>query len=132
MSFNTGGAVPFEISEVDHGLKKAEGLLKLWEQGLEFEFEVTDAFVGMYKSGVKTVRISYGDLESIQFDKGWFGAKIVLEGDSMKVFEEIPGTEVGTCTLKIKRKDRKDAQDLISKARMHHSEYKLNQMDEDE
>lgn len=125
-------AVPFELTEINHGLKKGEGLIKLWNQGLELEFEVEDAILGMYKSGVKTIRLSYGDLESIQIENGWFGAKIILKANSMKVFDEIPGTEAGTCTLKIERKNRGDAKDLVSHARLHHSEYKLEQMDEDE
>jgi hypothetical protein len=125
-------SVPFEIPEINHGLKKGEGLLKLYKSGLELEFEVEDAFVGMVKSGVKTVQISYKDLEAIQFKKGWFGAKIILKANSMKVFDEIPGTEAGTCTLKIERKNREKANDLISKARMRHSEVKLGQIGNDE
>lgn len=121
-------AVPFELPEINHGLKKGKGLLKLWDQGIELEFEVEDAFLGMYKSGVNTVQISYGDLESIRFKKGWFGAKIELEANSMKVFDKIPGTSAGTCTLKIDRKNSNEAQNLISRARVRHSEYKLEQM----
>jgi hypothetical protein len=130
MSFDQ--SVPFEIPDINHGLKKAEGLIKLWEEGIELEFEVEDAFLGMSKSEVKTVRLSYGDLEAIQLEKGWFKTQIVLKGNSMKVFDEVPATEAGTCTLKIERKNREEAQELISRARMHHSEYKLNQMGGDE
>jgi hypothetical protein len=125
-------SVAFEIPNINHGLQKGEGLLKLYKTGLELEFEVEDAFVGMAKSGIKTVQISYGDLESIEFKKGWFGAKIVLKASSMKVFDEIPGTEAGICTLKIERKNREEANDLISKARMRHSEVKLGQIGNDE
>jgi hypothetical protein len=122
-------SVPFEIDNVEHGLKKAEGLIKLRDEGIELEFEVADAFIGMVKSGVKMERISYGDLEDIRFEKSWFQTKIVLEGNSMKVFEEVPGkAEAGSCSLKIERKNREEAQRLVSQARMRHSEYKLEQM----
>jgi hypothetical protein len=126
-----GQSVPFEIPDINHGLKKAEGLIKLWENGIELEFEVEDAFLGVSKSEVQTVRISYGDLEAIQFEKGWFKASIVLKGTSMKVFDDVPATEAGTCTLKIERKNREEAQALITKARMRHSQYRLDQMDDE-
>jgi len=127
MSINTNKTVPFEIPEINHGLKEASGLMKLWKHGLELEFEV--ATLGLFKSGVQTVRIEYGDLNAIKYKKGWIKDKIILEGISMRVFEDIPGTEIATCTLKVKRKEREDAQSLVSNARMHLSEYKLEQMD---
>ncbi|HKK46567.1 MAG TPA: hypothetical protein VJ964_13665 [Balneolaceae bacterium] len=129
MTLNNNQSVPFEISEVSHGLQKAQGLLRLKKEGLEFEFEVEDSFIGYFKSGVTTLLIPFGDLEEITFKKGWFSSKVILEGTSMKAFENLPGTDVATCTLKIERKDKKEAEALISKARMLLSEYRLNQMD---
>jgi hypothetical protein len=130
MSSSNNITVSFEIPNVEHGLKKAEGLIKLRDKGFDLEFKEEDAFVGMYKSEVETVHISYSDLKNIRFEKSWFSAKIVLEGNSMKVFEEVPGeAEAGSCILKIERKNRDEAQRLVSKARMQHSEYKLEQMD---
>lgn len=127
MSFNTHISVPFEIPEISHGLKEASGLMKLWKGGLELEFEV--ATLGVFKSGVQTVRIKYDDLNTIKYMKGWFKDKIFLEGVSMRVFEEVPGTEIATCILKVKKKHREDAQSLASNARLHLSERKLDQLD---
>ena len=127
MSLNTDQTVVFEIPEINHGLKEASGLMKLWKRGLELEFEV--ATLGIFKSGVETVRIDYGDLTDIEYKKGWISDKIILEGVSMKVFADIPGTEIATCTLKVKRKNREEAQSLVSTARMRLSEYKLDQLD---
>lgn len=129
MDYSSNNAVPFEIPEVSHGFQKAKGLLKAGDKGINLEFEVTDAFIGIMKSGVKNVSIPYSELESIIFKRGWFSSKIILKGTSMRVFDEIPGTEVATCTLKVKRKDNEEAQNLISKARLHLSEYKLDQME---
>ena len=120
--------VLFEIPEIDHGFKQANGLMKLWEKGLELEFEI--ATLGILKSGVQTVRIAYSDIQSIDYKKGWFKDKVIIQGVSMKVFEDVPGTDVATCTLRVKRKHRDNAQNLISKARMQVSEHKLDQMDQ--
>lgn len=121
-------SVPFEITEISHGLQELKGLMRLHDQGIELEFEVQDAILGFFKSGITKLIIPFSDLESISYKKGWFSSKVILEGNSMKVFEDIPGTDVATCVLKIKRKNRVQAEKLISSARMHFSEYKLNQL----
>lgn len=128
MDYSTSRSIPFEIPNVNHGFQVAKGILKLRSDGIELEFETKDAILGIISSGVQSVRISYSDLESIRFEKGWFSAKIILEAISMRIFEELPGTEQATCMLKVKRKDKDEAQKVISTARMYLSEHKLDQM----
>ena len=129
MDYNSDKTVPFIIPEINSGFQQAEGLLKLATEQLELEFEVKDAILGLIKSGVKDAVIPFSELKSIEFKKGWFSTKIVLEGTSMKTFNELPGSELATCTLKVKRKHRDDAESLISQARLQLSEYKLDQFD---
>ena len=129
MEYTTDRSVPFEISEISHGFQEARGLMKLTKDGIGLEFEVQDSFVGILKSGIKNVHISYADLESIEFKKGWFKSKVIMKGVSMKVFEDVPGTEHATCTLKVKRSNRKGAENMVSRARLYLSEYKLNQLE---
>lgn len=131
MNFSSSKTIPFEIPEVNHGFQKAEGLMKLAKDGIELEFEVKDAILGVLKSGIKHITIPYSGLESIEYKKGWFSSKIVLNGTSMSVFEEVPGSDVATCVLKVKRKHRHEAQSLISQARLQLSEYKLDQLEGD-
>ncbi len=129
MDYNSDKTVPFIIPEINSGFQQAEGLLKLAKEQLELEFEVKDAILGLIKSGVKDAVIPFSELKSIEFKKGWFSTKIILEGTSMKTFNELPGSELATCTLKVKRKHRDDAESLISQARLQLSEYKLDQFD---
>ena len=129
MDYNSDKTVPFIIPEINSGFQQAEGLLKLATEQLELEFEVKDAILGLIKSGVKDAVIPFSELKSIEFKKGWFSTKIILEGTSMKTFNELPGSELATCTLKVKRKHREDAERLISQARLQLSEYKLDQFD---
>ncbi len=131
MNYSSNRSVPFEISDINHGLQVVKGLFRLGKDGIELEFQIQDGIIGIIKSGVRTVHLNYADLESITYKKGWFGAKIVLEATSMKVFEDLPGSEQGTCKLKVKRNDREEAEKIISTARMHLSEYKLDQLDND-
>lgn len=129
MNFSDNKTVPFELPDVSHGFQEAKGLMKCTERGIELEFEVKDAFVGLMSSGIKNVVIPYSELESITYKKGWIGAKIILEGTSMRVFDDVPGTDVATCIIKIKRKHRDEARTMISKARLQLSEYQLDQLE---
>lgn len=130
MPFDTK-AVQFEIPTVSQGFRKAKGLVKLEREELLFEFQVSDAFFGIINSDVEEVRISLSDLQSVEYNKGWFSSKIVLEAHSLRAFEEIPGTDQAECVLKIKRKDREDAERLVSKIRLVMSEMKLKDLDEE-
>lgn len=129
MNYSSDLSVPVEISNINNGLQVAKGLLKVREDDLHLEFEVKDNFVGLIKSGVRSAVISYADLEDLRFEKGWWSAQIILEGRSMKVFEDLPGSEQGRLKLKVKRSDREDAQNVISSARVHLSEQKLERLD---
>ncbi|MDR8392210.1 hypothetical protein NC796_13730 [Aliifodinibius sp. S!AR15-10] len=124
-------AVQFEISNVNHGLQTASGLLKLVGEQLVLEFQLKDAFFEVFKSDVEEITIPLRELQSVELKKGWFSSKIILEARSLRVFDEIPGTEGGECKLKIKRKDRKDAENLVSKIRLTMSEMKLKDLDDE-
>lgn len=128
MNYSTGQSIPFEIPNVNHGFQVAKGLLKLREEGIELEFETKDAILGVISSGVQTKILRYEDLDSIRFKKGWFSGRVILEATSMRVFEDLPGSEQATCELKVKRKHREEAEKVISTARMYHSEHRLDQM----
>ncbi|MDZ7690555.1 MAG: hypothetical protein U5K69_05365 [Balneolaceae bacterium] len=85
----------------------------------------------MIKSDVRVIKLSLRDLQSVDYKKGWISAKVILEARSLKVLEDIPGTDMTECVLKIKRKDRKEAENLVSKVRITMSEMKLRDLDED-
>ncbi|NIT60631.1 MAG: hypothetical protein GWN00_31845 [Aliifodinibius sp.] len=129
MNYSSSPSVPVEIPNINHGFQVAKGLLKVKEDGLHFEFEVKDSFVGMITSGVQSSIIPYTDLENVRFEKGWWNGKVILEGTSMKAFEDLPGSEQGRLKLKVKRSDRDDAQNAVSSARVHLSEHKLKELD---
>ena len=94
------------------------------------EFEVKDTFGGFIKSDLKEIDIPFDEIESLTYKKGFWGATVRIEGNSMRTFEGIPGSEQGQCELKIKRKDRDQAQQSISSARVALSEHKLDKLGE--
>jgi len=130
MNYSSSQSIPFESVDYNHGLQRAKGILKLNSDGIELEFQVQDSFVGLIKSDVKTLHLSYDELESIEYKKGWFSAKIILQTSSMRPLSELPGNEQGECTLKVKRKHRDEAQNTIAQARLALSEHKLDKLDD--
>lgn len=73
--------------------------------------------------------IPFSDLVDIRLKKGWFSSRIILEATSMKVFEKLPGANPAESELKVKRKNKQEAERLVSQARMQLSEYKLDQFE---
>ena len=129
MDYSNSQSIPFESVDYNHGLKRAKGLFKLGQGGIELEYQEQDSFIGIIKSDLRTIHLPYEELEAIEFKKGWFSAKVMLKTSSMALLEELPGNEQGICTLKVKRRHWNEAQNTISKARIALSEHKLDQLE---
>jgi hypothetical protein len=121
--------IPFKITYLDHGYSEARGLLHVKQDGLTMEFENDNHGMMHIKSGLKDVDLGYDQIESIEYKKKWIGAEIIIQGASIRVFDQVPGAEQGRCTLKIKRKDRKEAERAVSQARAELSEFKLRELE---
>lgn len=128
MAYSTK-SLPFQIKDVDYGLRKVEGLMKLEKNNLVFEFQTKDALVGLVKSDVEEQRIAISELEGAEL-KGWLTYKLILRGRSLRVFENLPGTEQGQCKLHIKRSDRETARNLVSRINLLLSEDRIRRLDE--
>ncbi len=122
-------SVPFEIPNVNHGFVVVKGLFQLKDQKIVLEFDERDGFVGFMKSDVKEIEVPFSEIDSISGAKKWFSYRIEVAASSMKTFQDIPGAEQGKLTLKVQRKDRSTAQEVVTSARLRLSEYKLNQLE---
>lgn len=123
--------LPFKIEDLNYGLKEAVGLLRFDKNYVILELQEQDAFVGMMKSDVESFKISFSDIQDVTFDKGMFSSKVIIDGSHMKSLSDIPGNKQGSVELKIDRKDKKEAERVISALNLALSEYRLNQMDSD-
>ncbi|MCC5914685.1 MAG: hypothetical protein JJU46_09950 [Balneolaceae bacterium] len=125
-----GRSVPFEIPNVNHGIVVVKGLLHIREAEIVLEFDQRDGFTQIFKSDLKEVALSYSDLESVKLEKKLFRTRIIILANSMKILKDIPGADQGKVVLKVKRKDRKAAEEAISKAALMLSEQKLRDLDD--
>ena len=123
--------LPFEIPNVNHGIVVVKGLFHLKNETIVLEFDKRDGFVGIMKSDLEEVVIPFQEIASITFIKKLFTTRIEIVGSSMKSLHNIPGAEQGRISLKLKRKDRKLAEKLMSHARLKLSEFKLKELDDD-
>jgi hypothetical protein len=121
--------IPFRIKNLNYGLAEARGLLHIGYDKLILEFESQDTVIGMIKSSLKELTISFDDIDEINYKPGWFGSKIELVGKSMKVMDDIPGAEHGTTYLHVRKRDKKIAERVLSKARLELSEFKLKELE---
>lgn len=125
----TSRSIPFEIPDVNHGFVEVKGLLHFKNDKLILEFDQKDSFVGIIKSGVKAVEIPFKEIDSLRIFRKWFQTRVEILGKSMKIFEDVPGSDQGRVLLKIRKKDRDLAENVISSARVRLSEFKLDELD---
>lgn len=117
--------LPFSLPNVYQGLGEGAGIATATSEGLRLEFEVKDGFVGMLKSGVCHLDISMGELYSVNLKQGWFITKLFVRTRSMSTLQSIPGAEGAQVELRIARKDRRAAQNLVSMLTLSLSELQL-------
>jgi hypothetical protein len=115
----------FSLPNVYQGLGLGAGIATATAEGLRLEFEVKDGFVGMLKSGVQNVDIRMNELYSVNLKQGWFTTKLFVRTRSMSTLQSIPGADGAQVELRIARKDRRAAQNLVSMLTLSLSELQL-------
>jgi hypothetical protein len=120
--------LPFSLPNVYQGLGLGTGIATATTEGLRLEFEVKDSFVGVLKSGVRNVDISMAELYSVNLKQGWFLTKLFVRTRSMSALQNIPGAEGAQVELRIARKDRSAARNLVSILTLTLSEQQLQSL----
>lgn len=102
-------SIPFKG---ESGLSQIEGIAKFSSAGVVIEFE--SKFLGLFKGGVKEIRISLDEILDITFKKGLFkrGASIQIRLKSFSKLSALP-SEDGKLKIKIKREDFEIAREAV-------------------
>jgi len=122
-------AVPFSIEGVNSGFTVVNGLAKVEDQALKLEFQSADAIIGIVKSDLKTVSIPFSSIRKVDFKKGWFSSKLIIQTKSMSDLKDIPGAKSGFLELNVKKAHKSEAIELNSHFQLEFSEYKLALLD---
>jgi len=123
-------SLPFVIENLNGGFMKIEGILRVENEKLVFEFQKKDAVVEAYQSELRTVEIPVSELDMLEFKKGWFSGKLILFGKTARSFGDLPGKDLTERVLKVKRKDRELAANISSNLNLKLSEQKLKELDD--
>ena len=123
-------SLPFFTDDLNGGFMKLEGILRIEGDELTFEFQKMDAVFEAYKSDLKEIRIPLRDIDMAEFKKGLFGTKLILHAKRAAVFKDLPGNDLTTRLLKVKRKYRDVAASVSSKINLRVSEIKLKELGE--
>ncbi|WP_018128225.1 hypothetical protein [Balneola vulgaris] len=123
-------ALPFLIDDLNGGFMKVEGILSVDGDKFSIEFQKKDSLFEAYKSELMHCEISFSDLDLVEFKKGLFTSKLILQAKKAAVFSDLPGDDLISRTLKVKKKHRDIAASIASRVNLELSEMKLRELDE--
>jgi hypothetical protein len=123
-------SLQFVIDELNGGFMMVEGILSVEKNKLMFEFQKKDAVLAAYKSDIMTDEIPFSELDMVEFKKGFFTSKLILHAKKATTFRNLPGDDLTTRTLKVKKKFRDIAANISSKVNLELSEMKLRELDD--
>ncbi|MBN2092023.1 hypothetical protein JW964_20565 [candidate division KSB1 bacterium] len=124
-------SLPFKITNLFSDLAEAHGLVSIEGDYLRMEFQTQDAILGLLKSQLKEIKIPIQELNSAIYQKKLFGTKIILRANKLSTLSRVPGHQKGQVVLEISRKDRDQAEQLVSSLDMKITEMNLRRLDKE-
>lgn len=125
--------LPFKQSEIYLGLAEIQGLLRIVEQTLEFEYQVKDTTLGFLDSSVKSCRIPLRIIDEVEVEKKWFSGKFELTFNRIPNLDNPFQLEGNSLKLSVKKRDLEKAKTFRSRLMYEILERKIDQLDaEDE
>lgn len=123
-------SLPFVISDLHGGFMKVEGILRVEEAQLVFEFQKKDDVFEVFQSALKSEAIPLSEIAMTEYRKGLFSDKLILHGRRASSFRELPGKDLIERVLKIKKKYRNLALSISSNMNLKLSEIRLKELGE--
>ena len=124
-------SLPFKITDVYEGLALTEGLLRINDNSLIFEFLTKDAVLGLIKTEVQQVTVAFEDIEEVNFKKSMFGNSLQIRLASLVIAQKIPAQKGSNVELNIARKDADIALSFVSNIRLDMSNHEHKTSDEE-
>lgn len=122
--------IPFEIKDQFNGFAQSSGILKFNDGCIVCEFQTKDSILGLLKSAVKEIRIPVSGLIDLEYKKKIFGGRIFIRTNSMEYTSYFPGLNSYDICLKIEKKSRENARQLVSAVTLMISENNLRTIDQ--
>lgn len=97
----------------DSGLMESDGLISFADEKLRIEFQTSDSVLGLFKTSIKEVEIDVENILQAFIERKMFSSELVLQGDSLRTFRNLPGSTGGNLRIKIHRQSQQAAQNLV-------------------
>ncbi len=97
----------------DSGLMESDGLISFAVDTLTIEYQTADSILGLLKTSIREVDIGIEDIRQAVIERKMFGSELVLQGNSLRVFRNLPGSRGGNLRIKINRQSQVAAQNLV-------------------
>lgn len=97
----------------DSGLMESDGLLSFEDGTLKVEYQTADSMLGLFKSSIKEVEVAVADIRGAHIERKMFGSELVLQGNSLRVFRNLPGNRGSNLHIKLNRRSQTAAQNLV-------------------
>ena len=96
----------------DSGLMESDCLISFDEETLRIEYQTADAILGLFKTSIKEIEIGVEDIRHTYIERKMFSSELVLQGNSLRVFRDLPDCQGGNLPIKISRQSQRAAQNL--------------------
>src|SRR5690349_802318 len=120
----------FSNTNVYAGFAAAGGVVRTSPAGLVLEYQVKENLSGsgLLKSGVKAVTIPYAEIQSVSVKKTLVSTKLVVRTKTLSALEEVPFAQPGELELGIARKDRAEAERLVTAVQLQVTTHQLREL----
>jgi len=143
-------AVPFRTKlpsdwrsgkEVVFTERRVDGILKLTGDDLVLEIRVTEATTRLSGSAgyatdetasdVAELTVPLDRVAALRLRKWWWGPRLTIVTDSLRFFENVPGSKQGRLDLRIARRDLAMAQTLVTESEIRLADLSLRRVEGD-
>lgn len=104
--------LPFTLPDIHHGFTSGHGFAEL--VGDDLVLRIRQKSLGMIDLKPLRIEIAVTAIDRIQVQRGLFGDKLIIRPFRPDLLDAVPGDHKAEVTLKIRKRDRTDAEYLVA------------------
>ena len=105
-------SIPFQLPDIHGGFTEIKGLLYLDEEFLVLEIET--ALIGEFNKKQQVIKVEPAALADIRLERGVIKDRLCIRPKRRELLEVTPGKYLGELQLKLWRKYRERAEQLVA------------------
>jgi hypothetical protein len=123
--------LPIKQDDIYMGLAEINGLIRAEENALEIEYKVKDDVFGMFDSKIKSCRIPFRFIDSIEVEQKWMSGRFHIYLNRLPDLDTAFRLTENCITFKFKNKEIGKAKSIRSRLMLEISEQKLRDLEEE-